>query len=69
MKFRLRDGHGQSAVREIGAHLRIHGSGHHWIEKFRGEIYLHPGSPADEKILREEFAGMLEAVRETDERR
>lgn len=41
MKFRLRETHGQTAIREIGYHLRIYGSGHHWIEKFR--VRTHKG--------------------------
>jgi len=60
VKFRLRDGMGQSAIREIGSHLRIHGSGHHWIEKIRGEIFVHPGDETDERILREEFQRLVE---------
>ena len=62
MKFRLRDGYGQTAIREIGAHLRAYGSGHHWIERFRGETFVHSVNDRDERILREHFAHALEPV-------
>ncbi|MGB3898028.1 MAG: hypothetical protein WA973_05680 [Mesorhizobium sp.] len=62
MKFRVKEGYGQSTVREIGSYLRLHGSGHHWVEKFRGEIYVHPGDGPDERILLEEFQQLVEPV-------
>lgn len=62
MKFLLNPDLGQSAVREISAHLRSYGTGHHWLEKFRGQIFIHPGGEADERILKEEFASMLQLI-------
>lgn len=62
MKFRLRESYGQTAIREIGSHLRIYGSGHHWIEKFRGETFVHPGDEKDERMLRRDFAEVLEPI-------
>lgn len=62
MKFRLRDGLGQSAIREMGSYLRIHGSGHHWVERIRGEVFIHPGDEPDEHILRDEFSTLVEPL-------
>lgn len=66
MKFLLHPELGQSAIREIGNHLRTYGSGHHWIEKFRGAVFINPGSETDERILRNEFSSMVDVVKESD---
>jgi hypothetical protein len=66
MKFRLHFRLGQTAIREIGNHLRAYGSGHHWIEKNRGEIFIHAGDERDERILLSEFSDMLEVAETCD---
>jgi len=33
-----------------------------WVEKFHGEIYVHPGDETDERMLRDDFAQLLEPV-------
>jgi len=35
MKFILHQGLGYSTVHQIGDYLRSHGTGHHWIERYR----------------------------------
>ncbi|MEX0953617.1 MAG: hypothetical protein WDZ83_00215 [Rhizobiaceae bacterium] len=62
MKFRLRKGLGQSAARDIGSHLRIGGSGHHWVERFKSQTFILPGNGPDEEILCEGFAQLLEPI-------
>lgn len=67
MKFRLRDGLGQSAIREMGSYLRLHGSGHHWVERVRGEGFIHPGTGPDERILRDAFPQLVEPMQDGEE--
>jgi len=62
MKFLLKPALGQSAVREVSAHLRIYGTGHHWLEKFRGDVFIHPGGEEDKRIMKEDFASMLQPI-------
>lgn len=62
MKFLLRRGLGQSSIHEIGNRLRAHGSGHHWIEKYRGEIFVNVSDERDEAILRSDYRDILSAV-------
>jgi hypothetical protein len=64
LKFLLRHGLGQSAIREIGNHLRAYGSGRHWIERSRGEVYINSGDERDQGILLEVFSNMVDAVDE-----
>jgi len=62
MKFLLHKSVGRSTIRQIGDYLRAHGTGHHWIEYYRGDIFLFTSDPRDEVILRTEFADLLEAI-------
>lgn len=62
MKFLLKPALGQAAVREVPAHLRIYGTRHHWLEKFLGEIFIHPGGEEDERIMKEQFTSMLQPI-------
>ncbi|TPJ38252.1 hypothetical protein [Mesorhizobium sp. B2-6-5] len=66
MKFLLHQGLGYSTVHQIGDHLRSHGTGPHWIERYRGSIFVIASDQADEKILRKEFSGLLDAVNEKE---
>ena len=65
MKFLLHQGLGYSTV-QIGDYLRSHGTGHHWIERYRGSIFVIVSDQADEMILRQEFSGLLDAVNEKE---
>ena len=65
MKFRLRQNLGQSSILEIGNRLRTHGSGHHWIEKYRGEIFINVSDERDEAILRSDYGDIVSAVLDT----
>jgi len=69
MKFLLRQGLGYSTVHRIGDYLRSHGTGHHWIERHRGDIFVFVSDQADEVILRNEFSGLLDAVTDTETNR
>lgn len=62
MKFLLNPDARQTAVREIGGYLRTHGSGHHWIEKFRGDVFINVVDGRDEEILRNEFSSLVQPV-------
>ena len=62
MKFLLHKGLGYSTIRQIGDYLRAHGAGHHWIERYRGDIFLFASDPRDQAILRREFADLLDAI-------
>ena len=62
MKFLLHKGLGYSTVHQIGDYLRSHGTGHHWIERYRGDIFVFVSDAADEAILRNEFSDLLDAV-------
>lgn len=66
MKFLLRKSFGYSTIRQIGDYLRTHGTGHHWIERYRGEIFLYVSDARDETILRNEFTDLLDPVSHTD---
>ena len=66
MKFLLHKGLGYSRVHQIGDYLRSHGAGHHWIERYRGDIFVFVFDQSDEAILRKEFSGLLEAVDDTE---
>lgn len=59
-RFRIIMEHEAQAIREVGGYLRLHGSGHHWIEKVGDEILIVPGSRDDVEILLHEFADMVE---------
>lgn len=62
MRFLLHQGFGYSMIHRIGDYLRAHGSGHHWIEKHRGDIFVNVSDDRDEAILREQFADLLDPV-------
>ena len=68
MKFRLHKDHGFATIRKIGNRLRTRGSGHHWIEKYRGDIFVNISDGCDEHILRNEFSDLLDVVCETKQR-
>ncbi|MER8930138.1 hypothetical protein [Mesorhizobium sp. M0643] len=42
------------------------GAGRHWIERYRGDIFVFVSDAADEAILRREFSGLLDAVDDTE---
>ncbi|TIQ36184.1 MAG: hypothetical protein E5X48_10310 [Mesorhizobium sp.] len=65
MKFVLHQGLGHSTVHHIGDYLRSHGTGRHWIERYRGDIFVFVSDAADEAILRNEFSSLLDAVGDT----
>lgn len=44
----------------------VHGSGHHWIEKYRGETIIHVQPGTDEAIMRDEFAELVELIENGD---
>lgn len=69
MKFILHQGLGYSTVHQIGDYLRSHGAGRHWIERYRGDIFIFASDQADEVILRNQFAGLLDAVNDTENER
>ena len=69
MKFILHQGLGYSTVHQIGDYLRSHGTGHHWIERYRGDIFVFVSDQADEVIRRKEFSGLLDAVNDTETER
>lgn len=58
--FALRDGVGQSAIREIGQTLRTYGSGTHWIERYRSRTFINVSQPEDEAILTSDFSELVE---------
>ncbi len=62
MKFLLHEGLGYSTIACVGDYLRLHGSGHHWIEKYRGEIFVVVSDERDEAILRTAFSDILDPV-------
>jgi hypothetical protein len=62
MKFLLHEGLGYSTIRRIGDYLRAHGSGHHWIEKYRGDIFVDMSDDRDEAVLRDVFPNVLDPV-------
>ncbi|MER8613906.1 hypothetical protein [Mesorhizobium sp. M0435] len=66
MKFLLHQGLGYSTIHQIGDYLRSHGAGHHWIERYRGDIFVFVSDAADEAILRSEFSDLLDAVNDTE---
>jgi|GEM_PF-2883828 len=65
MKFVLHPGLGYSTVHHIGDYLRNHGTGHHWIERYRGDIFVFVSDGVDEAILRNEFSDLLDPVDDT----
>lgn len=65
MKYRLKKNLGYSTIHRIGDYLRAHGTGKHWVEKDRGDIFIHASEERDEAILQNEFADVLEAVHDT----
>ena len=65
-KFLLREGVGHSTIHQNGDYLRNPGTGHHWIERYRGDIFVFVSDAADETILRIEFSGLLDAVNDTE---
>ncbi|RUU57210.1 hypothetical protein [Mesorhizobium sp. M2C.T.Ca.TU.002.02.1.1] len=68
MKFLLHKGLGYSTVHQIGDYLRSHGTGHHWIERYRGDIFVFVSDGVDEAILRSEFSSVLDAIDDDTER-
>jgi hypothetical protein len=62
MKFLLHQGLGYSTVHQIGDYLRSHGTSHHWIERYRGDIFVFALDAADQAILRKEFSNLLDVV-------
>jgi hypothetical protein len=62
MKFLLHKNAGSSAVRRIGDYLRAHGAGRHWLERYRGDVFLFASDPRDELILRTKFAEFLDEI-------
>ena len=62
MKFLLHQDLGNSTIHQIGDYLRSHGTGRHWIERYRGDIFVFVSDAADEAILRNEFSDLLDAV-------
>lgn len=69
MKFLLHKDLGQTAIREIGNRLRARGSGHHWIEKYRGDVFINVADDRDEDILRREFLHFVDPVDNSDDQR
>lgn len=59
MKFLLREDLGESAIREIGNHLRAHGTGRYWIERYRGDTFINAADTRDVRILENEFRQYL----------
>ncbi len=51
----------------MGSYLRLHGSGHHWVERVRGEVFIHPGAGPDERILRDAFPQLVEPMQDGEE--
>ena len=66
MKFLLHEELGYSTIRQIGDYIRAHGTGRHWIERYRGDIFVFVSDARDETILRNVFAGLLDPVRDTE---
>lgn len=62
MKFLLHQGLGHFTIHQIGDYLRSHGTGHHWIERYRGDIFVFVSDAADQAILRNEFSNLLDVV-------
>jgi hypothetical protein len=62
MKFLLHRGASNSTIRQIGDHLRAHGAGRHWIERYHGDVYLFASDPRDELVLKQKFKDLLEVV-------
>jgi hypothetical protein len=60
MKIRLKDDASAAAIERIGATLRRHGSETHWIERYRGTVFMHVGEERDVHLLQREFAEYLE---------
>ena len=69
MKFLLHHGPGCSTLHRVGNYLRSHGAGHHWIERYRGDIFVFVSDAADEAILRNEFSGLFDVVDDTETNR
>lgn len=66
MKFLLHKGLGHSTIQRIGNRLRAQGSGHHWVEKYRGDIFVNVSDDRDEAILRTQFADLLDPAEDTE---
>ncbi len=62
MRYRLHKNLGYSTIHRIGDYLRAHGTGKHWVEKDRGDIFIHASDERDEAILKNEFADVLDAI-------
>lgn len=62
MTFLLREQFGFTTIRAIGDYLRAHGSGHHWIEKDRGQLLIHVCDPRDEAFLRSRYSDLLDPL-------
>jgi hypothetical protein len=66
MKFLLHKDLRYSTIRQIGGYLRVHGAGRHWIERYRGDIFVFVSDARDETILRNKFTDLLDVVSDTD---
>lgn len=62
VKFLLKSGLGQTAIREIGKYLRAYGTGHHWIERYRGDVFIHTINDKDTQILIRNFSDYVYPV-------
>lgn len=60
MKIRLGNDVSAATVERIGAALRRHGSGTHWIERSSGGVFLHVGEKRDVQLLQRDFAEYLD---------
>lgn len=63
-KFVLASGLGNAAIRDIGDHLRRHHAAGHWIERYRGKLYIHSSEPRSVALLRTDFTNVLTEVDE-----
>jgi hypothetical protein len=69
MKFLLHKGLGSATIRQVGDYLRSHGSGQHWTEKYRGDIFVNISDSRDEAILRNEFGHLFDPIDDPETRK
>ena len=60
-KFALREGVTEGDIRRITGRLRARGTGRHWIERFRGDVFLWVSGRSDAELVLNEFQEEVES--------
>jgi hypothetical protein len=63
-KAAFREGVTEGDIRKITGRLRNRGSGRHWIERFRGRVYLWVSGRSDAELVLNEFQEEVESWEE-----